>query len=244
MKYELKVCSLLLASAFICGCTEVDTSDANPSKYLSEEMNEKLGYNYDEYIEDEIIPGLLKNYIYVDYVTSSSKYKGQFANQYAVKLEVLKIAKDSSKINGEWNSQLIKDVRAVTAKAMNNSSDAITFSTDYSFVTFNSDNDMIIFESAANGLTYNVYDNCEAIDTLINQMYELGAATNIKQVTLEAAKAVAATLTANAEESWVVDNTTTADQEYYEHIEELLIARRSEERRVGKECRSRWSPYH
>ena len=108
---------------------------------------------------------------------------------------------------------------------MNNSSDAITFSTDYSFVTFNSDNDMIIFESAENGLTYNVYDNCEAIDTLINQMYELGTATNIKQVTLEAAKAVAATLTANAEESWVVDNTTTADQEYYEHIEELLIAR-------------------
>src|SRR3712207_7943248 len=24
----------------------------------------------------------------------------------------------------------------------------------------------------------------------------------------------------------------------------LAIARRSEERRVGKECRSRWSPYH
>lgn len=28
MKYELKLCSLLLASTFICGCTEVDTSDA------------------------------------------------------------------------------------------------------------------------------------------------------------------------------------------------------------------------
>src|SRR2546422_11268895 len=25
---------------------------------------------------------------------------------------------------------------------------------------------------------------------------------------------------------------------------EGLVARRSEERRVGKECRSRWSPYH
>ena len=24
----------------------------------------------------------------------------------------------------------------------------------------------------------------------------------------------------------------------------LAIAKRSEERRVGKECRSRWSPYH
>ena len=58
--------------------------------------------------------------------------------------------KDSSKINGEWNTQLIKDVRAVTAKAMNKSSEAITFSTNYSFVTFNSDNDMIIFESENN----------------------------------------------------------------------------------------------
>ena len=32
------------------------------------------------------------------------------------------------------------------------------------------------------------------------------------------------------------------------HIEKLLasddIRQRSEERRVGKECRSRWSPYH
>ena len=26
--------------------------------------------------------------------------------------------------------------------------------------------------------------------------------------------------------------------------EDLAIAYRSEERRVGKECRSRWSPYH
>ena len=26
--------------------------------------------------------------------------------------------------------------------------------------------------------------------------------------------------------------------------EDLLLLTRSEERRVGKECRSRWSPYH
>ena len=25
---------------------------------------------------------------------------------------------------------------------------------------------------------------------------------------------------------------------------EVAVAKRSEERRVGKECRSRWSPYH
>ena len=30
----------------------------------------------------------------------------------------------------------------------------------------------------------------------------------------------------------------------YEIVLADAIARRSEERRVGKECRSRWSPYH
>ena len=29
-----------------------------------------------------------------------------------------------------------------------------------------------------------------------------------------------------------------------EKFYEILFAERSEERRVGKECRSRWSPYH
>ena len=33
--------------------------------------------------------------------------------------------------------------------------------------------------------------------------------------------------------------TETAQKLYHEHA-----AKRSEERRVGKECRSRWSPYH
>src|SRR3712207_9226949 len=30
----------------------------------------------------------------------------------------------------------------------------------------------------------------------------------------------------------------------HHHKEALVAAARSEERRVGKECRSRWSPYH
>ena len=30
----------------------------------------------------------------------------------------------------------------------------------------------------------------------------------------------------------------------YEKLKDKLILTRSEERRVGKECRSRWSPYH
>ena len=30
----------------------------------------------------------------------------------------------------------------------------------------------------------------------------------------------------------------------FKHAEDMDIRYRSEERRVGKECRSRWSPYH
>src|SRR2546430_10242089 len=30
----------------------------------------------------------------------------------------------------------------------------------------------------------------------------------------------------------------------YKHIKRMVLELRSEERRVGKECRSRWSPYH
>ena len=33
--------------------------------------------------------------------------------------------------------------------------------------------------------------------------------------------------------------------QYVDHVENIFFMRiRSEERRVGKECRSRWSPYH
>ena len=38
------------------------------------------------------------------------------------------------------------------------------------------------------------------------------------------------------------DTTLMAESE--EELKSLLMQVRSEERRVGKECRSRWSPYH
>ena len=34
------------------------------------------------------------------------------------------------------------------------------------------------------------------------------------------------------------------DEEQYYFMQKQIISSRSEERRVGKECRSRWSPYH
>ena len=131
-------------------------------KYINDpELRNLLKYNYDEYIEESIKPSILTNYIYLDYVTSSSKYKGQFSNQYAVKLEVLKIAQDTTKLNGAWNESLVRDVRAVTGAYLT------AFSTDYSFVTFDSKNNMIVFTSAANELSYDVYDNNEKIQALV-----------------------------------------------------------------------------
>ena len=38
--------------------------------------------------------------------------------------------------------------------------------------------------------------------------------------------------------------TTNSCVSVFEGNEPVVIANRSEERRVGKECRSRWSPYH
>ena len=35
-----------------------------------------------------------------------------------------------------------------------------------------------------------------------------------------------------------------AGEGFYGNVVQGLVIKRSEERRVGKECRSRWSPYH
>ena len=50
-----------------------------------------------------------------------------------------------------------------------------------------------------------------------------------------------------APELWINDTElfTPIDTEYASQIgDDLYLSLRSEERRVGKECRSRWSPYH
>ena len=208
---------------------ELEEVSATPSKYLDAKLSKQLVYNYDEYIEEEIIPGLLQEYIYADYVTASSKYKGQFSNQYAMKLEVLKVARDTTKENGNWSTSLVKDLRAVTARSLKaNAAKEISFSNDYSFVTFNSDNDMIIFTSTANQLMYNVYDNNADITALVESMFTLQSGEkNIYQVTLEEANQLVKTkaLDANSSKSWTIGQNTFAGQEYYENIEELLVAR-------------------
>ena len=54
--------------------------------------------------------------------------------------------------------------------------------------------------------------------------------------------------TAQSDASGAYENgsaTETLDgQDYSKNVDMAAVEGRSEERRVGKECRSRWSPYH
>ena len=49
----------------------------------------------------------------------------------------------------------------------------------------------------------------------------------------------------NDEEAWILIDGIKKQGDAFQRCENLVaLLRRSEERRVGKECRSRWSPYH
>ena len=60
-------------------------------------------------------------------------------------------------------------------------------------------------------------------------------------------KIIKVPLTVSFGDESFLDGVTITHEEFYEKLktcEHFPIAERSEERRVGKECRSRWSPYH
>ena len=69
----------------------------------------------------------------------------------------------------------------------------------------------------------------------------LHAACLVVLCALGAGMAQARQITATAEDNIYADEIIFARDTHYQH---LVLTRRSEERRVGKECRSRWSPYH
>ena len=183
---------------------------------------DNVSYNFDKYIEEVVIADILESYIYLDYVASSSKYEPNFRNQYAIEFEVLKIKHDTTKINGAWNEALIRDVKAVVG---NTDLSTHTFGTDYSFVTFDSDDNMILFTTTASALTYNVYDNTDAIDALIDTMYTPVLGGSITQLKHNDAAVTAAAVTANAEKSFTIDANSVANEEFYSQVEQILIAR-------------------
>ena len=57
-------------------------------------------------------------------------------------------------------------------------------------------------------------------------------------------RTLAARLAADGFESFAWSDPPDADYSPHAHDHDESLWVRSEERRVGKECRSRWSPYH
>ena len=206
------------------------TDGETSSKYIADaDLRAKLGYNYDKYIEESIKPGILKNYIYLDYITGISKYNTQYSNQYGVELEVLKVPHDTSKLNGSRNESLVRDIKAITSGKGN-----VTFSTDYSFVTFNSYNELIVFESTSTALKFSVYSISEAnVDKYVPSHINGNGKEAIRQLDMskDADKEIINKLIAEsstkkvADKSWEITTNDTANREYYEKVEQLIIAR-------------------
>ena len=74
----------------------------------------------------------------------------------------------------------------------------------------------------------------------------LGAALTHPHITTDFSESQLELITGvHASAEACLEELTHIHQVVYKHIgEEILWCARSEERRVGKECRSRWSPYH
>jgi len=200
------------------------------SFYLDDATNAKLGYNYDEYIEKSIIPSMLQNYLYVDYLTGSSKYKGQFASQYATKLEVLKVPYDTTSLNYSWSQELVSVVRKVTSGASKGTDYKFKSSYNPNFVTFNSNNDLIVYTVTEDAISYNVYKNEGTNEAIIkgfvDTLYTFNDTSDqVVKVTYDQVDAQKSNLTLDSENSWVIDKNTNPDADFYKHIEQVLIAR-------------------
>ena len=192
------------------------------TKWLSSEINEKLVYNYDKYIEEVLVPEVLQSYVYLDYLTGSSKYKGQFTNQYAVELEVLKVKHDTSKINAKWSEGLIDDIKNITS----GKATAFVANDDLTFVAFDSNKDLIVYNGSA------------VVDGNIVRQYKRYSSETVKakydaMLTKDASGKVAQYKLADINwlnendvvESWTISVADKANAEFYEHVEKVLVAR-------------------
>lgn len=177
-----------------------------------------LKYNYDQYIEDEVLPDLYEQYFYEDYVLGSSTYQKQFANQYAFTFESLKIDNYTTAENSAWTESLIRDVKAVSTQA--NADSSFTFKTDYSFVTFNSDNDLLVLDATASAVNYYVIANTDAVEDIYNKFYD----RELKEVTNTTSEV--ATLLTSATPKWSWNASTKCDTTFFKEVEEVLIARK------------------
>lgn len=202
---------------------DFEVGDTVSTKWLSSSINEKLLYNYDEYIEEKLVPEILQDYIYLDYVTGSTKYKGQFTNQYAVELEVLKITDDTSKLNSKFFEALIDDVKNITSGQPVD----LVANDDLSFVAFDSNKDLIVFNGSAsdNGKVVRSYAkySSDTIKEKYDAMLKPNSSNKIVQYKLSDVSTWLNDI--DKKESFVISTSSTANSEFYSQIEKILIAR-------------------
>lgn len=192
------------------------------TKWLSSAINEKLVYNYDKYIEEVLVPEVLQSYVYLDYLTGSSKYKGQFTNQYAVELEVLKVKHDTSKINAKWSEAFIDDVKNITS----GHATAFTANDDLTFVAFDSNKDLIVYNGAAtvDGKIVRQYKkySSAAVKAKYDAMLTKDASGKVAQYKLADIDWLVET---DVVESWTISEADKANSDFYAHVEQVLVAR-------------------
>ncbi len=201
---------------------------------------EGLTYNYDEYIDETIVPDLYLNYLYEDYLLGISKYWTTIRNQYGIQMQVLKFENYTTAQNSAFSESLRADVNAVLTGAnqdpnfkFNKGNNAL-----YSFVTSDSDDNLIVFEAPMSGslLRYRVFENNEKIDAVLDALYD----RKISRLSDWSQGIGAKVQDSNGEdvifndvtsaeplESYVIDATTTPEnEEFYEAIEKISIARK------------------
>src|SRR2546430_7749194 len=76
-------------------------------------------------------------------------------------------------------------------------------------------------------------DVCSS-DLLTSRLPPLSANADVRETTCSPSTLASA----------LINSSVTPSEKYSLSLSLLKFAKRSEERRVGKECRSRWSPYH
>ena len=221
----------------------VDKEENSTHKY--EIDVEGLTYNYDEYIDETIVPDLYLNYLYEDYVLGVSKYWTTIRNQYGIQMQVLKFENYTTAQNSAFSESLRADVNAVLTGANKEASFTFNKSNNalYSFTTSDSDDNLIVFEAPLSGtvLRYTVYKNNEKIDKVLDALYdrEISRLSDWRQgltgskVYDDAGQEITNSSVTATEggaevlESYEINKETTPDDEkFFEAIEKISIARK------------------
>ena len=203
------------------GYTVDKTTSTNPEYMELEDFK----YNYDEYIEDVVIKDLYVNYMYEDYVLSTSKYRGQFATQYPIRFEVLKFSNYTTAQSSHFSESLRIDVQAVLTGKNTEAGFKFNASNNslYSFTTFDSEGNLIDFKATSSGLKLTTYKANETTEALYEKLYNREI-LSLASVAGQVSDAIASTEVI-ADESYEINTTSVVDENFFKAVEKINISR-------------------